>query len=75
MWRLGFSPSRSQLKDIVQDYVTMNKIENPFKNNHPGKDWIKGFMQRNNLSMKTANILSHARKISNFQSFSDLWLF
>ena len=40
----------------------MNKIETLFKNNCPRKDWIRGCMQRNNLSMKRANIISAAQK-------------
>ena len=38
MCKLGFSPNRSQLKDIVQSYVTSNNIKTPFTNNRPGKD-------------------------------------
>ena len=32
MSRLGFNPSRSQLQDIVQDYVTIKTTESTFKN-------------------------------------------
>ena len=31
MCRLGFNPSRSQLKDIVQDYITIKKLKVPLK--------------------------------------------
>ena len=69
MSRLGFNPSRSQLKDIVQDYVTIKTIESTFKNNRPEKDWIRGFIQRNKLSMKKANIISAARKSATSNPF------
>lgn len=29
--------------------------------NHPGEFWLKGFMDRNNLPMKKANMISTAR--------------
>ena len=62
MYKLGFSPNKSQLKDIVQNYVMANNIHTPFTNNRPGKDWARNFMRRNKLSTKKANIISSARK-------------
>ena len=38
MCKLGFNQNKSQLKDIVQNYVTANNIHMPFANNRPGKD-------------------------------------
>ena len=38
--KLGFSPIKSQLKNIVQNYVTANNIHTPFTNNQPVKDWV-----------------------------------
>lgn len=43
--RLGFSPTRSDIKDLVKTYVTKHDIETSFKNGRPGKNWLKGFMQ------------------------------
>ena len=37
----GFSPCRNEIKDLVKEYVTIHKIENPFKENRPGKDWMR----------------------------------
>ena len=60
--RLGFSPTCDQIKDMVKDYVIEHNIKNPFTNNRPGKDWLRLFMERNNLSLKKANMISSARK-------------
>ena len=38
--KVGFSPNKFQLKDIVQNYVTANNIHTTFTNNQPGKDWV-----------------------------------
>ena len=69
MSKLGFSPNRSQLKDIVQNYVTTNNINTSFRNNQTGKDWVRNFMRRNKLSTKKANIISSARNSSTSNPF------
>ena len=35
---LGFSPTRGQVIDLVKDYVTLHKLNTPFKENRPGKE-------------------------------------
>ena len=62
MCRLGFSPTRRQIKDLVQSYVCIHDLKTPFKNNRTGKDWLKASMNRNNLSFKKANMISATRK-------------
>ena len=42
--RLGFSPTRGQIKDLVQSYVCIHDLKTPLKNNRPGKDWLKAFI-------------------------------
>ena len=69
MCKLGSSPNKSQLKDIVQNYVTANNIHMPFTNDQPGKDWVPNFMRHNKLSTKKANIISSARKSSTSNPF------
>ena len=69
MCRLGFSPTRAQIKDMVKDFVTAHQLKTPFKNDRPGKDWLKGFMDRNNLSLKKANMISAARKSATCNPF------
>ena len=34
----------------------------PFKNNTPGKDWIKSFLDRNGLTLKKGGMMQLARK-------------
>ena len=69
MCKLGFSPNKSQLKDIIQNYVMANSIHMPFTNNQPGKDWVQNFMCHNKLSTKKANIISSAQKSSTSNLF------
>ena len=66
--KLGFSPTRSHVKDLVKEYVETNSIET-FKNNWPAKNWLRLFMDRNNLSMKKANLISSARKSATENQF------
>ena len=65
----GFSPSRFEIKDMVRDFVRSHKLSTPFKNDRPGKDWLRGFMKRNNLSLKKANMISAARKSATANPF------
>ena len=58
---LGFSPSTNEIKDLVRDYVVKTGVENPFKHDRPGKDWLCSFMERQRLSMKKATMISAAR--------------
>ena len=60
--QLGFSPTRAQIKDFVQEFVSLHEIKIPFKDGRPGKVWLSGFMKRNGLSLKKANMICAARK-------------
>ena len=62
MCHVGFSPTKEQIKDIVEEYVQLHELSTPFKNDHPGRDWIRHFMNRNKLSLKKATMTSTARK-------------
>ena len=59
---LGFSPTRSQVTDLVKDYVTLHGTKTAFKENRPGKEWLRNFMKRNKLNTKKANMISCARR-------------
>lgn len=59
---LGFSPTRDQVKDLVKEYVEEKKMKTPFTDNRPGKEWLRLFMDRNNLSLKKATMISSSRK-------------
>lgn len=50
----GFSATSAQILNLVKEYVEIHNIKSSFKNNRPGKDWLKGFMTRHKL--KKANI-------------------
>ena len=75
MCRLGFSPTRKPIKDLVRDYVCIHELITPFKNGCPGKDWLKAFMEINNLSLKKANMISAARKSATANPFIINYLF
>ena len=55
----GFSPTQSQVTDLVKDYVSLHVIKTPFKENRPGKEWLRNFMKRNKLNTKKANMISY----------------
>ena len=62
---LGFAPTLNDIKEIVTDYVNINEIEKAQQifnfmglKGCPDKDWLSGFMRRQNLSLKTATKLS-----------------
>ena len=64
-----FSPSVDEIKSLVQDYVTANKIKTPFKDGRPGKDWVYAFMKRQMLNTKKATMISAVRKAATFNPF------
>ena len=61
MCKTGFSPTRVEIKNLVKEYVQLHNLKTPFKDDRPGKDWLRMFMDRNSLSMKKANMISTAR--------------
>ena len=60
--RQNLAPSVDEIKSLVQDYVTANKIKTPFKDGRPGKDWVYAFMKRQKLNTK-------GRKAATFNPF------
>lgn len=54
MCSLGSSPTRSQISDLVQEYVRSHNLKTRFKDDRPGRDWLRAFLDRNNLSLKKA---------------------
>ena len=59
----------------MQEYVESNKLTTPFKNNRPGKKWVKSFMKHNRMSSKKTNIISSARQSTTSNPFlsSQIW--
>ena len=68
MAELGFALSISDIGELVESFVLHNGMENTKARlkygggkGHPGPDWLKLFMKRNNLSLKEATKLCVAR--------------
>lgn len=58
----GFGLSRGEVLNIVEEYVTRNKLKTPFKHNKPGEDWFISFKKRHLLSIKKPQSVEYARK-------------
>ena len=62
MCKLGFSLTQSDIMELVKEFVEINNIINPFKDNCPGKDWLRGFVARNGISIEQETLISSTRK-------------
>lgn len=62
MERNGFGLSQREVRALVGQYVRRNKIDTPFKDGIPGQEWMRGFKQRNKLSIKKPQGVEIARK-------------
>lgn len=58
----GFGLSKSEVLDLVQNYVLVNNIKTCFKDKRPGDDWWLLFSKRHRLSLKAAEPLEHSRE-------------
>lgn len=58
----GFGLTKEEIKDEVQIYVKQSNLKTPFNNGRPGKDWLKAFMVRHNLSSKKPSLLEKVRQ-------------
>lgn len=56
-WGLGLL--KEEIKEVVQEFVTIHNIKTPFKNNRPGDDWFLAFKNRHN---KKPEVLEIARR-------------
>lgn len=64
MEKWGYGLTTPELTAKVRDFVVLNNIPNPFKNNIPGKDWVIYFKTRHALSVKKPQSLEYCRKKS-----------
>lgn len=64
MAKWGYGLSCAEIKEKVREFVTVNNIPNPFKNNRPGTDWFTKFKKRHNLSLRKPETLEYCRKKS-----------
>ena len=69
MSNVGFAPTKDEIRLLVHEYVRLNNLKNPFKNDVPGRTWFKNFLQRQKLSCKKATMLSSARKSATANPF------
>ena len=62
MEKWGFGMSRTEVLDIVEQFVKVNNLKTQFKNGRPGKDWFINFKKRHRLSIKKPQSVEMARK-------------
>ena len=67
---IGFSRTKEQIKNTVKEYVQLHELITNFKNDCPGKDWIRSFMNKNKLSLKKATMISLVRKSTTGNPFT-----
>ena len=64
MSKIGYGRTRKELVLTVKRILDDDGRPNPFKNNKPGKDWLKGFFKRHpQLSIRTTLQLGKERAI------------
>lgn len=62
MEKWGYGLSRIEIMELVAEYVRVNNIPTPFKNNIPGTDWFINFRKRHRLSIKKAQPVEFMRR-------------
>lgn len=61
--QMGFPCDKRELKQLVQEYVTVNNLQTRFRDGQPGDDWYLGFMKRHpRLTLKKPEHLQKSRK-------------
>lgn len=49
---MGYPCNRSELKDLVHEYVIANGMITPFSNGKPGNKWFANFMRRPKVELE-----------------------
>lgn len=62
MEKYGLGLTKSEVQELVADFVRKNNISVPFKNGNPGSAWFTAFKNRHNLSVKKPQAVEYARK-------------
>ncbi|CAG4972554.1 unnamed protein product [Parnassius apollo] len=62
MEKWGWGLSKSEVIDIVSEFIKRNKIKTPFINDIPGNDWFLSFRKRHKLSIKKPQPIEYLRK-------------
>lgn len=52
----GFGLSRTEILDLVADYVNSNNINPPFKDGIAGEDWFLNLKKRQKIFCKKATV-------------------
>ena len=65
----GFSPMKTDVLELVQDYVRGNRLKTNFQDGKPSPEWMRRFLKRNNLSLKKATMLSQSRRTATANPF------
>lgn len=61
--KMGLPCDKSELRQLVGEYVNAKALKTPFKDGIPGEDWYYAFMKRHpNLSLKKPEHLQKLRK-------------
>ena len=59
-WGSGFN--KAEVKDLIQEFCVQPDMDTPFTNNHPGRDWLDGFIKRHpSVTPRKTEQLSSAR--------------
>ena len=62
MEKWGWGLSKSEVLDIVAEFIKRNNIKTPFVNDKPGNDWFLSFRKRHKLSIKKPQPIEYLRK-------------
>ena len=69
MSKNGFGLNKTEVINLVEEYIKSTGITTRFKNNRPGQDWWLSFKFRHNLSLKKPEALEHSRKVHGCDPF------
>jgi hypothetical protein len=61
MSKWGFGLGKEDVLNVIQDFVTLNKIKKNLTNNHPGRDWFVSFCKKRSLSLKKPELQESSR--------------
>lgn len=62
MEKHGFGLTKTEMLEMVAEFINKNKISTPFKNGTPGNSWFTAFKKRHRLAVKKPQAVEYARK-------------
>lgn len=74
MVRSGFPPSQSDIPGYVQSWIKADIVNREVavwehRDQKPGEEWVRSFMKRNRLSLKTSGAMERKRKTATEDPF------